>query len=521
MNERKYEEKIKINKYIRNRSVEMKIKNIFSEEKILLKKNKSFIKISQRSNDISEICMNIKKIIKVKKEENKYIFKIHENNNRNFQNSSKSFKLVGLKNIGNSCYMNSILQILFRTPKFLENLRKYYYSQDYKDNPLINSLIELSENPKSITALKMIKREMARVDISYGKNIQNDSQMFGIDLINQIIELMKGEYSSSSSEEEEDKIEETIEEKYKNFIKNSHVELNPFEKMFLFHESHFKIDKNNHYKNRFESWININLEFPDNKKSYSIEELLEIKYINIDKIIEVKKFENNDIINEIQENNISNIYKTKRSYTLEESLFNKFKIFENICCSKNLINNNFSDNKNINDIDDDYSDIYENVSFKNYIYLHIQQFFEKIKSYWKKLSYFVVNKCTNEKTEKNDISKFEINQLASLPKVLIISINRAILGKPFHLNKLSFCNYLNINNCLDKILFENKPNECVYKLYAINECSSLFIDGGGHYISYIKTEQNIWYKFDDESVRIETPDIFNNRNVVGLYYIKI
>ena len=56
MNERKYEEKIKINKYIRNRSVEMKIKNIFSEEKILLKKNKSFIKISQRSNDISEIC---------------------------------------------------------------------------------------------------------------------------------------------------------------------------------------------------------------------------------------------------------------------------------------------------------------------------------------------------------------------------------------------------------------------------------------------------------------------------------
>ena len=68
---------------------------------------------------------------------------------------------------------------------------------------------------------------------------------------------------------------------------------------------------------------------------------------------------------------------------------------------------------------------------------------------------------------------------------------------------------------------ENKPNEGVYKLYAINECSSLFIDGGGHYISYIKTEQNIWYKFDDESVRIETPDIFNNRNVVGLYYIKI
>ena len=291
--------------------------------------------------------------------------------------------------------------------------------------------------------------------------------------------------------------------------------------MFLFHESHFKIDKNNHYKNRFESWININLEFPDNKKSYSIEELLEIKYINIDKIIEVKKFENNDIINEIQENNISNIYKTKRSYTLEESLFNKFKIFENICYSKNLINNNFSDNKNINDIDDDYSDIYENVSFKNYIYLHIQQFFEKIKLYWKKLSYFVVNECMNEKKEKNDISKFEINQLASLPKVLIISINRAILGKPFHLNKLSFCNYLNINNCLDKILFENKQNEGVYKLYAINECSSLFIDGGGHYISYIKTEQNIWYKFDDESVRIETPDIFNNRNVVGLYYIKI
>ena len=43
---------------------------------------------------------------------------------------------------------------------------------------------------------------------------------------------------------------------------------------------------------------------------------------------------------------------------------------------------------------------------------------------------------------------------------------------------------------------------------------------GGHYKSYIKSEDKNWYIFDDETVDLKEPDFSENRYVVGLYYIK-
>lgn len=479
----------------RNKSVSNCLKNrnlIIFEEKLIEKRRNSFIKTILKKSFEEESLKksNIKTTLKIKEDE-LYLKKINKEINiiKNIEIKTNSFELIGIRNIGNSCYMNSVLQILFRTPGFLDNLKSYYNSQNYTEDTLIKSLIYLSKNPKSKSALKNIKKEMAMVDKSYGKFVQNDSQMFAIDLIEQIIISMKGDKSVGSLEDE---IKQTIEEKYKNFIINSKLELNPFENMFLFHESFFKINEKKVYDDGFESWLNINLTFPETKGYYSIEELLEIKYLNHEKMKELSK---------------NSEYQGKNSDTLEQSLKEKYQSLDKYSSIRT------NSTKNIEKNEDNYQDIYDKItSFTDYIYLKFQMFIETLKSIWDKM-------FPNEKTKyKGNVSKCEIRQFASLPNVLIISINRAILGKKFHLNKLKFNKYLNLNHFLDEIIFKDN-SEGKYKLYAVNECQSFYMSRG-HYISYIETSDDKWYKFDDEIISLEKPNFSENRYVVGLYYIK-
>ena len=101
--------------------------------------------------------------------------------------------------------MNSFLQILLHTPNFLEALKES--SNGIPKDPLIESLIQLSENPKE-ESLKTIKKIMAEVDESYGREVQNDSQEFGINLLNKIITIIKGDlkFEDDCNEEETNKI---------------------------------------------------------------------------------------------------------------------------------------------------------------------------------------------------------------------------------------------------------------------------------------------------------------------------
>ena len=399
----------------------------------------------------------------------------------NIINESNDFSLIGFKNIGNSCYMNSVLQILFRTPGFLKNLREYKNSPNYQPNPLINALIELSKGQKMIVPLKIIKNEMSEIDYSYGENVQKDSQKFGIDLIEQIITLMKGETSSSDSDENyEEENEEIGEVKYFNFFKNTKSQLTSLEKMFLFHESFMKLGKNNIPKNGFENWLGINLTFPNNNRTYSIEDLLSMKYQKLENII-------------LKENS-KNIEGPNKFINFNENLYynNKY-IAEN------------------EDEYEDYNDIYRNHSFWEYIQFQFNQFCDMVKSYW--------NKWFSKENKDNKKANFSFKQLASLPNILIISINRAILGQQFHLNKLKFHKYLNVNEFLDKMIFPNDSSSGLYKLYAVNECFSLERNLG-HYLSYVEKEEGLWYKFDDQRIGVETPNFKGNRYVVGLYYIR-
>ena len=401
-------------------------------------------------------------------------------NNSNIKNELNDFRLIGFKNIGNSCYMNSVLQIILRTPGFLKILRGYQNSPNYQPNSLIDALIELSNGQKQIAPLKIIKKEMSEIDYSYGIKAQKDSQKFGIDLIEQIIVSMKGETSSTDSDENyEDENEETGEIKYFNFLNNTTSELTSLEKMFLLHESFMKLGENKVQKIGFENWLSINLTFPNDNRTYSIEDLLSMKYKKLEVSFLNENFKNNENIN--------------KYINFNENL--------------NFDNKYIDENEN-----DDYNDIFQSHPFLDYIKFRFNQFCVLMKTYW--------NKWFSNENKDNKKANFSLKQIASLPNILIISINRAILGQQFHFNKLKFRKYLNLNDYLDQVIFQNDSSSGLYKLYAVNECFSL--EGNlGHYLSYVEKDEDFWVKFDDQRLSYEAPKFNGNRYVVGLYYIKV
>lgn len=375
------------------------------------------------------------------------IIEVKENNNR--LNIEIDRKLFGLQNIGHSCYMNSFLQILLHTPHFLETLKESY--NGITNEPLIDSLIEISECSK-IKSLKQIKKIMAEEDESYGKQVQNDSQEFGVSLLNKIITRIKGKPSFEEDdyyEEENIQIDKNYKiKKYENYINKYCKEDTKLDEMFQFHEIMFDIDSSDQkigfYKSiDFNSFLNMELTFPikDYKNTYSLSELLRYKY---------------------PKNPLTNI---------EEE-----------------------------DID--------------------SSFFEMIIKKWNEFIELIKTFCFH-KTENGDINEdIELfySNMTSLPNILIISINRAFLGKSIIKKRLTFEDTLDLKECLE-MDFQDKEKNTKYKLYGVNICHKSLFTNAGHYYSYVKIK-GIWYKFDDDKpVKKESPD-YNSKYVVGLYYIK-
>ena len=427
------------------------------------------------SNENQDIKDNILKTDRFNK--NIYIINQIENDSNNIDDNEKNvrnypkiivikkirndYNLFGFPNIGHSCYMNSFLQLLFHTPNFLEKLKESY--QGTTEHPLIDSLLQLSsedEIKNKVKLLEIIKQSMAEVEESYGLKIQNDSQEFGINLIGQIISIIKGETSFSDDEvleEEENELEYNKEYKkksYKNYLNKYCEKEIPLEKMFQFHEIKYKVDiqekkKISIKKIDFDSFLNIELFFPKTKKkktSYKLADLLEQKY---PKTPEIEDSENESNIIEKFINYLIDIYKQYK---------NKF-------FSHNPDNNN-----------------------KN-----------------------------NQIINNNKLKYVYFSNLFSIPNFLIISINRAILGKPIYKDILKFEETLDLKDYLDKdILIDGDTS---YTLYGINYCYKQLFTNSGHYYCSIKINDE-WYTFDDNKPVIKEEPDFNSKYVVGLYYIK-
>ena len=216
------------------------------------------------------------------------------NKNKNINNSNKnSFNpsniennKIGFSNIGNSCYINSFLQILFHCPIFLNEI--YNLDRQYNMGKcLLKCIIELSKNHKEIKYLYLIKDFMKNIS-DYETSNQNDSQEFGKDLINQIIinikkiENYERDLLSETNNDSENINNDIKKERYKHFLSKYQKNEIFIEKLFVVNECEIFCD-NNKSNLMFNTFFGIELSFPTNKNNeylteYSLEDLLDFKY---------------------------------------------------------------------------------------------------------------------------------------------------------------------------------------------------------------------------------------------------
>ena len=135
-----------------------------------------------------------------KKKKNKQQKQNDSNNNKtkpkfsNISNASSDFK--GLKNFGNSCYSNVIIQILTSIPDFINVLYKRYNLIENEDDlfvdyPILSRVIEIMSNYKSKNtslASNYLQDIVYKFDITGSQNDAHEFLVFLLDRLN--IELL-------------------------------------------------------------------------------------------------------------------------------------------------------------------------------------------------------------------------------------------------------------------------------------------------------------------------------------------
>ena len=313
-------------------------------------------------------------------------------------------KQIGLTNLVNDCYIISFLQILIHTPDFLDILKKHGDIDD-----IIKYLILVSEYPYNIQNFLNLKKSFEKINPEYSEYYSNDSQEFGIDLINYIINQLKKPVDESDEDDiinfEDKDIITSKKEAFEKYMQNK-KNLCELENLFLLNETQYFFSSIN---NKMKISSNLHIELT----------LQKTMTLSID---------------------------------LEDLLYNKYNIDKE--------NFNLQPNKIL------------------------------IKS-----------------------------QLVSIPKILIITINRVLIGERINNSELKFKQELNLDKFIDKDLFNDVNKNTKYNLYAINRC--IHQKKNNHYSCSIKIN-NEWYIFDDQKEPKCThyPKTIFSDNVVGLFYIR-
>ena len=173
-----------------------------------------------------------------KKKKNKPKKKNDSNNNKtkpkfsNISNESSDFK--GLKNFGNSCYSNVIIQILTSIPDFINVLYKRYTLVEnendlFVDYPILSRVIEIISNYKSKNtslATNYLKDIVYKFDMSGSQNDAHEFLVFLLDRLN--IELLnienKFQINNNTSDTNEHNINIEKEEPKENKIQDEEDE---------------------------------------------------------------------------------------------------------------------------------------------------------------------------------------------------------------------------------------------------------------------------------------------------------
>ena len=203
------EEKFKNEKEIFNNSKSLLLKNEIKEKKVF----QGNLKICKELNFNSKFPKE--EINKRNKNQMKNEVNNKKNNNENNTNEEKTPCPKGLKNIGLSCYINSLLQCLFYIKKF----RKYFIKEkdNFEGQPVCKALSKimcgLKDNDKYFTTSEFKKIMGERNDLFSGIKAGDSKDLYLnlIDLIlnelsikndkNNLMEFNKDEYKTNESEE--------------------------------------------------------------------------------------------------------------------------------------------------------------------------------------------------------------------------------------------------------------------------------------------------------------------------------
>ena len=119
---------------------------------------------------------------------------INQSNEKKIIISDKYYnKKIGFKNLGNTCYMNSFLQILIHIPGFIEKLKND--ENIIKKNNIFDYLINVAES-SSKESLQKIKQIFNSTYSKYNYHCQEDSQEFGAELL-KILNIQYSELENS------------------------------------------------------------------------------------------------------------------------------------------------------------------------------------------------------------------------------------------------------------------------------------------------------------------------------------
>ena len=196
-----YKEKDNVKSEIENlKSEKENLKSLISkkEEEINLKINKLECEIMKIKNE----NINIEKEKKLKEKEviennelklyneiiNKKQIENRDKTKREYEDniklfSGKNYARVGLENIGNNCYINSVLQILKNIPKFTYKLTKLNNTSDKFLNSLKDLIINICKTNISSFSPKEFKTNLGLENKIFSGYNQYDSIIFYVSLL--------------------------------------------------------------------------------------------------------------------------------------------------------------------------------------------------------------------------------------------------------------------------------------------------------------------------------------------------